>query len=98
MPNLKNDYPENQQRADGLLPRLVRWLTVWAWQSEITKAKGFDRVRSDKWRYRVALEAIIELSRGMPDDAEEILIATAALYPPNTQTLRPSPGAAQLPE
>ena len=67
--------------------RLVRWLSAGAWSHEIRKAKDFERVRDDKWRYRAALENILESATPNPRDNPKMHAAwqnaDAALYPPN---------------
>jgi len=62
-------------------------LTAWAWLPEIGKAKDFERVRDDKWRYRVALENVLKSATPHPRDNPKMhaawKAADAALYPPN---------------
>jgi len=69
--------------------RLVRWLSAWAWSHEIRKAKDFERVRDDKWRYRVALENVLESATPNKRDNPKMHAAwqdaDAALYPPNAK-------------
>ena len=59
--------------------RLVRRFTAWAWRTEIAKARDFDRVRDEQWRYRLALEEIAE-SHDSPFNDQ---LAREALNPPN---------------